>query len=103
VGVDLDAERLIADHLGAALLAALGVVAWLLIVARRAERARGLVELCRTAARIRGEQEKLRAAGRPAPLLERAREVESAVRVMLRRDGLVAAPARTGPGPVEPR
>ena len=92
MGVDIDIERLIADHLATGLFAALGILAWLLIVAHRADHARGLVELCRQAVRIREEQERLRAAGRPAPFLEGSRETETEVRKLLRRYGLEAAP-----------
>lgn len=93
MGLDIDVERLIADHLGAGILSALALFAWLALVARRAEKARSLVDLCREAVRIREGQERLRASGRPAPFLERTRETEAAVRSLLRRYGLEAAPA----------
>ena len=103
MGVDIDVERLIADHLAVGVFAAAAIFAWLLIVARRADTARVLVDLCRTAVRIREAQERLRADGRPAPFLERTRETETEVRALLRRYGLEAAPVVSAPRSPERR
>ncbi len=91
--MDIDVEGLLGEHLVPALFAALAVFAWLLLVAHRLEKAKGLAELCRKAGKIRGEQEGLRAAGKPAPHLEGSRRVEAGLRALLVRYGLEAGAA----------
>lgn len=90
--MEIDVERLLAEHLVSALFAALAVFAWLTLVAHRLEKARGLTRLCREALRIRDLQERLQAAGKPAPLLDSSRRVEAGLRALLGRYGLDAAP-----------
>jgi hypothetical protein len=97
VGLDIDAERLIADYLGSALFAVLGVFAWLAIVAHRAEKARGLIELCCEAVKMREGQEKLKADKKAAPFLEQTRRAEADIRILLRRYGLETAPEEPRP------
>ncbi len=89
--MDIDVERLVADYAGPALFAGLAVFAWLSLVAGRLEKARGLVELGREALKLREGQERLQAAGKPAPHLESTRRVEAGIRALLGRHGLVAS------------
>ena len=70
-----------------AVLAALAVFAWLALAAGRADAGRALVEVCRRAVELREAQEKLAAAGRPAPFLDYARRAERELRGLLRRRG----------------
>ena len=84
VGMDMD----IAGWGLPACFAALALCAWLAVISRRADAARELVRLCAEAIRLRGVQEDLRTAGRPAPFLDRARRLEAELRDLLRRRGL---------------
>jgi hypothetical protein len=79
----MEAEHLIVP----ALLACLAAFAWLAIVAHRADVGRSLVEACRQAVAFRERQEKLAAAGKPAPFLDYARRAEAEVRAFLVRQG----------------
>lgn len=91
--MDIDVERWVAAGLWPALFAALAVFAWLSIVAHRLEKAKGLADLGREARKLREGQEKLKAAGKPAPHLARALGVEAEIRALLRRSGLEGGPA----------
>ena len=77
----MDAEHLIVP----ALLACLAACAWLALVAHRADVGRSLVGACRRAIQFRESQERLAAAGKPAPYLDYARRAEAELRDVLRR------------------
>ncbi|HEX7901459.1 MAG TPA: hypothetical protein VF950_27115 [Planctomycetota bacterium] len=77
----MDAEHLIVP----ALLSCLAAFAWVAIVAHRADVARSLVEACRAAAAFRERQERLAAAGKPAPYLDYAHRAEAELRAFLSR------------------
>jgi hypothetical protein len=77
----MDAEHLIVP----ALVSCLAAFAWLALVARRADLARPLVDACRRAVALRESQERLAAAGKPAPYLDYARRAEAELRAYLNR------------------
>lgn len=79
----IDVEALIVP----AVLAGLAAWAFLAVTAGRADLGRALVDACRRAVDFRDRQEKLAAAGRPAPYLDYARRAESELRDLLRRRG----------------
>lgn len=80
----IDYEALIVPGL----LAAAAAWAFIVIIAGRAELNRSFIEVCAKAVEIRAEQERLAAAGKPAPFLVQARRAESDVRDVLGRLGL---------------